>query len=120
MGVERCDYVMIAAKFNFDEFEQAIASNSDITDKYDDNSYESDITACNGLTMVRDGMNGEYVFFGEVIAKNIECSDGFDPINVDEFIKEEDRVERWIKDEMKTLGIKLPFKVSVYIFTHWH
>jgi hypothetical protein len=55
---------MLAVKLPFDQFEF-----EDVED-YLDNSYKDAIESKNGLTVISDGMNGKYMFIGEVIDKS--------------------------------------------------
>jgi len=114
MGTTRTDYVMLAVKLPFD----AIDPELDILYEYNDNGYEQKVTKHNGLTSVSDGMNGEYIFIGRVIAKVIESSgEGLPIVDCLDYSPEE---AEQIRYRMKDLfGIDAP-PASVYAFSHWH
>lgn len=42
----------------------------EIADKYHDNAFKPDIVEVYGCSMIEDGMNGEYTFFGKIFAKS--------------------------------------------------
>jgi hypothetical protein len=119
MSVNATHYVMIAAKFDFREFDQAAGGGDRIEEAFDgylDNGYVKKVTSKNGFTLIEDGMNGEYTFFGKVLSKSLDgmpITDCCQNINLDE-----SRLQ--IVAELEKLGINLPVNVSVYAFTHYH
>ncbi|MCK9458231.1 MAG: hypothetical protein M0R80_01090 [Proteobacteria bacterium] len=125
MGCHRCEYVMFGAKFKYNEFETP-DDDYELTEPYDDNAYQDKVTSCNGLTLVTDGMNGNYIYFGEVIAKAREESEGIEVSFEVETLQSVIGVKRIaiiaaIKKEAEKLGITLPpFDVGLHVFTHWH
>lgn len=120
MGVQCCHYVMVAAKFDYQTFKEAVFTKNtewDLTEKYEDNAYREDVGSYNDLTIIIDGMSGEYVFFGVVFAKGL---DGLDVIDCDEAAGYKKEVWKKIYREFRQLKIDLPIDVRVYAFTHWH
>jgi hypothetical protein len=121
MGVARCDYVMVAARFDLELFDEAAGDKLDeIDDLYSDNSYSEKVTSHNELTIVADGMCGKYLFLGAVYAKATDDGSGFGVIDLDEAEAMRHTVAGQVGEELKTLGLDLPFEVKTYIFTHWH
>lgn len=53
----------LEAKYDEDKIE-------DIFDKYHDSAYDQKIVEVNGFSMIDDGMNGEYTFFGKIDQKS--------------------------------------------------
>ena len=43
---------------------------TELSDKYHDNAFKSDIVEVYGCSMIEDGMNGKYTFFGKIYAKS--------------------------------------------------
>ncbi len=41
----------------------------EISDEYHDSAFKSDIKEVNGCSMIEDGMNGKYIFFGKLFEK---------------------------------------------------
>ena len=109
MGVDRTDYVMLAAKLSCDNI------SFDDVDEYDDSGYSHDITIHNGLTVVYDGMNSDYVFIGRVMEKAID-GEGLDITDCS--------CATQIEIELLRALIKSEFNIDapvrVWAFTHWH
>ncbi len=113
MGVDRINYVMLAVRLLFDEVSSDEEKYNEYLDTYEDEGYSSEITKHNGLTMVSDGMNGEYAFIGEVITKTMD----FEGLSItDCSVKEKDieRIKFLIMDQFE---IPSP-DVKVWAFTH--
>lgn len=123
MGVSGCHYVMIAAKFDYNEFKQAVFSKQDewdLVEVYCDNLYSKHISTHNGLTMIIDGMCGEYVFFGIVISKDIGRPSPTEIVVCDEALCRLHEVEEMVSKELYELKINLPVHIHIYAFTCWH
>lgn len=43
---------------------------TDLSDKYSDNAFNADIVQVHGCSMLEDGMDGKYTFFGKIYAKS--------------------------------------------------
>ena len=72
MGVERCDYVIVGVKLDYDEFWSIQGGDEAAHDKFQefyDNEYREEIGSKDGVTVISDGMNGKYVYIGYVIKK---------------------------------------------------
>ena len=120
MGTEYCTYVMTAARFTFEEFEEALGEDwAERFETYHDNPYKEHVGSHNGLTMITDGMNGEYIFFGFVMAKADQYS-GLEVVDVEECVGYKHEVEEAIYREFDRLGVKMLFRVGVYAFAYWH
>jgi len=107
MGVNRTDYVMLAVKLPFEAIED--------TDCYEDDGYSDKITSHNGLTVVSDGMNGNYLFIGRIIRKAIKGY-GLDITDCS--------ASTFLEMELLKILIKSEFNIDapvrVWAFTHWH
>lgn len=106
MGAERTDYVMLAARLEYGTLD------NDVIEEYIDNAYSNKVTIHKGLTVINDGMNGDYLFIGKVLAKSDE--DGFLPMCPTPEGSSE--IKKMIQDQF---GIVLAL-VSVWVFSHWH
>ncbi len=114
MGVERTHYVIVGVRFKYDDVAER-PDFEELQDEMEDNGYKVEITEKNGLTMVSDGMNGEYVVIGRVLAKAID-SDGLD-FTICECC------EASRQDIMHAVHSRLsPLTgcVQIYAFTHYH
>jgi len=78
MSTQINQYLIVGQKLDFGEFHDKLNNNDpldpdawldDILDKYSDNAFKG-IHHYNGLCVLYDGMNGEFVFIGRVIEKS--------------------------------------------------
>lgn len=69
MSIQSNTYVLVGVKLDYDHFTE---EQFDELDDYRDSAYDG---AChhNGLSLIEDGMNGEYCFIGRVLAKSIDA-----------------------------------------------
>lgn len=123
MGTDRTDYVIVGAKLPFGVIEDS-DEGYDKMSRYEDNGYKQDIEEYNGLSAISDGMCGNYMFVGKILAKAIEENGGGLPIvdcEVDQYKKDgikEAILKHWghlLNDEEK-----VNLRISVYAFTHYH
>lgn len=96
---------------------------SDIVEKlyddYDDNAYQKEVTPTkSGLTLIVDGMNGKYIFFGKIIQKAL-FYEGLD-FHIFEDLTESQKKE--VIEESKRIFNFEVFKSDIknIVFTHWH
>jgi hypothetical protein len=91
MSVQTTQYVMLGNRFKYDDFynrvQRRVATNprdaeaeldkwrDEVEDLYYDNTHSDDIHHHQGIAIVSDGMNGEYVCVGYIIAKSNEYGD---------------------------------------------
>jgi len=118
MGTDRTDYVMLAVKFPY----ETVAYDEDKYDKYldlyEDNGYRSEIKEHDGLTMVSDGMSGEYAFVGKVLAKAVEEEGEGLPITDCSIVKNSIEMQEKISN---IFGVdKAHIDIKIWVFTHWH
>lgn len=105
MSVETRSYVMIGAKFPFAEYDARRGLLDTLRD-----------ADPGDLTIVVDGMNGEYAIVGVMIAGTTD-SGHFEHVVA---------VEDWPADRIKALHKQIgklfrgrDFKIRVYVFTHY-
>jgi hypothetical protein len=127
MSTERVDYVIHGMKFPFRtifpqcgsdyEREQAIVEKYA---PYEDNCYQSEVIELDGLTIVSDGMNCEYVVIGKVIQKalidnggGLEIMDACTLPQLDSVVLQY-RIEMLVGKEAFEQG-----EMGTWVFTHW-
>ncbi|HHK4951245.1 TPA: hypothetical protein ACQT04_006172 [Pseudomonas aeruginosa] len=76
MSVQSNTYVLVGVKLNYQEFKDRYLGDDEegyyqYVDPYSDSSYKG-IQHHDGLCVIFDGMSGEYVFIGRVLAKSID------------------------------------------------
>lgn len=127
MGVSSTHYIILGAKITPQQLKaQMPPCPEDVCiedwscvflEDYEDNGYQKKITSKNDLTSVYDGMCGEYVVIGKVLAKGVD-GDGL-PMTKAEY-KQSDLLQ--IKNKIENhLGLKIDSDdIGLFVFTHWH
>ena len=77
MGTELMNYILAGVKFKMPEGEEAEIAYEALED-YIDSVYDDDIKSKNGISVIYDGMNGEYIFAGNILEKGNESTGGLD------------------------------------------
>lgn len=120
---ERTHYIGYGISLSQQQVDDFFKQDSDVVEKiyddYDDNPYKEKVTKTkSGLTIVVDGMNGKYIFFGKIIQKALD-HDGLD-FCVFEEIDEKDK-EEVVEEASKIFNFVLTKSdVKNIVFTHWH
>lgn len=120
---ERTHYVGYGISLSEQQVDDFFKQDSDIVEKiyddYDDNPYKEEVTKTkSGLTIVVDGMNAKYIFFGKIVQKALDY-DGLD-FCVFEEIDEKDK-EEVVEEASKVFDfIITKSDVKNIVFTHWH
>lgn len=76
MSVQRNQYFCYGYMLDFKEARNHLVEilgedgYTDLADKYYDNAFTPNITEVHGCSMIEDGMNGKYTFFGKIYAKS--------------------------------------------------
>lgn len=113
-GISILDEIRIKEFFNQD---------SDIVEKlydnYEDNSHVEEITPTKSeLTLIVDGMNGKYIFFGKIQQKAL-FYEGLD-FHVFEDLTEKE-VKKVIEESKRIFNFQvLKSDIKHVVFTHWH
>lgn len=120
MGSTMTHYAMIGIVLDEGEYEDlnSRVEYDDLKDYYD-NGYEARVSfADDGFTIIADGMNGEYLVFGEVIMKNLE----HDGLKLTVFPKIKSKLRKKILDRAEAvLGFRFDKSRVVRVaFTDWH
>jgi len=104
MGVFRSDYIMVGMRLDYEKY-----GNDEWYDKLVEHNKDD-------ITTVIDGMNGEYVFVGQVIVKSDE-DEGIVPKKLDKSELEE--LKPVVAEKIKNqFGIESD--VGVWVFSHFH
>ena len=124
MSVQINQYIMLGVRFDWDEFygqcvKQFQVVEDDVYDsveKYRDSAYDG-IVEHNGLSVIDDGMNCDYVIVGKVIEKTLEDDNifGLHAIEFDEV--EVARIKTAIVDQFGYPEERV--LVKVYVFGHY-
>lgn len=128
MGVCATHYVVAGVKLHYKEAFPNSDSDSDSErfDEYFDNAYSDEIINKNDISIIADGMNGDYVVVGKIIAKAVaEHGDGLPMTCCDMSDDEKNKIISLIivlfRDKFPHLQLLLPYLVCrVYAFTHYH
>jgi hypothetical protein len=76
MSVQCNQYFCYGYMLDFDEVRQKLIEEygeegyEEICDQYHDNAFKKEIKEVHACSMIMDGMNGEYVFFGHIYSKS--------------------------------------------------
>jgi hypothetical protein len=119
MSTVATHYVILGIKVPFsDVIDPKTDDMKDELRQYQDDPYQEEITAVDGLTLVSDGMSGEYAVFGKVLAKGSE----FDGIDMTEITVDEVQAITYGIDLPRILGTKNwdGNRAKIFAFTHWH
>lgn len=133
MGVATTHYLMLGVviqdKQEVKQFFQNTSEKYELIDEYDDNGYKDEITPTpSGLHIIADGMNGGYVVFGKILAKDLQ---GLELTTFDLLTPPGDVVPSWKKTyneiypEILKIDEKFGTKIGgkdpqIIAFTHWH
>lgn len=99
----------LEAKYDTDQIE-------DIFDKYHDSAFDKKIVEINGFSMITDGMDGNYFFFGKIDAK----SEVYEPLNVTIAKIPSTKVKKSLKEEIvNVFGTDFNMKPVSLVFTHY-
>lgn len=116
MGTEATHYVMAAIKL---EDPHVVWDNEELRakmDPHEDNGYRDEVTEIDGITVVSDGMNGQYIMIGQVLAKGVaEHGDGLDLTECECKPSQRRKLAKLIQEKFGITG-----DVKVWAFTHYH
>ena len=117
MSVQRNQYIIIGCEYDYDEFNENYNDDEKYVEPYDDNAFDEKIIEHNGLSMIYDGMNGQYVYIGKIIEKTKDY-EVIERFCFDDYADEEEK--DLINAIIKTEFPKLPDKpINVYLVTHY-
>ncbi len=89
----------------------------ELADDYHDNAFKPEIKEINGCSMIEDGMNGKYTFFGKVFQK----SDNYEHLQTCEMPKVGKKIKDNVKKEFESLfGNKFSeYDAKIMLITHY-
>ena len=85
-------------------------------DAYHDSAYDQKIAEVNGFSMIDDGMNGEYIFFGKIEQKSqCDC-----PLNLYKSVMPSSKIKKLLNEEIINLfGTDFGMKPTCIVFAHY-
>ena len=118
MGCSETHYAMVGVVFDEEQFGLLEEFGDEVVTSLDDNGYKSKITQTeSGLHLIVDGMNGDFMVFGKIVAKGLE-----EGLPFTTFKKIGKKLRNEIVEQAKKL-LKVdvdPDDVVNVAFTHWH
>jgi hypothetical protein len=106
----------------FKESEKALkvkyseAEIEDIFDKYYDSAFDKKVMEFDGCSLISDGMNGEYNFFGKVFVK----SKVYEAMETSSMPKVTPKIKKNVEEQlMKVFGNDFGIKPKIMIVTHY-
>lgn len=75
MSVQRNEYLGFGYMLDFKKAREVLIEQygedgyEELSEEYSDNAFNNDIVEVHGCSMIEDGMNGRYTFFGKIYAK---------------------------------------------------
>lgn len=124
MGVAATHYVVLGVaitdKAQVKEFFRINEEHFEFMEGYDDNAYEENVTPSeSGIHVIVDGMSGNYVVVGKILAKAID--NGLDIIEVADISTQYRKFYPEVLKLDRELGTKFGgLDAKVIVFTHWH
>jgi hypothetical protein len=113
MDVRSNTYVIVGVKLDYDHFDEE--QEESLLEPYKDSAYRG-IEHHNGLCVISDGMSGDYIIAGRVLAKTVDDEGrGFDMTECDTSPELVAEVAGLLTEH---LGIENP-EVQVLAFTHY-
>lgn len=134
MGTSMMNYVLLGIKLPYpnSNFNEELYEDGDevfeACENYMDNPYESRISSKDGISVIFDGMNGQYVFAGRIFEKGNESTGGIEPTICDADYDYKEIVAGALNLMFGPEGsvARLTDKditvddIHVWVFSHWH
>ena len=90
---------------------------NDVQEKYEDNGYEKCIGHFEGMTLIADGMNGAYMFFG-IVKKKTQADEWLGSVSIE---RPKPKEVRLVQEKAKALfGLDFMASPGWHFITHWH
>lgn len=120
MSVQVNTYVIIGYKFEYSEFNERYKGDPgyDLISNIEDTAFEG-INNKNGLTVLFDGMNGEYVIVGHVLEKTREDQHFNKVIEIDSSSKMSEMVTGLLNLYFKEDDYFLQEEIKTYVVSHY-
>lgn len=122
MSVQMNQYLCYGYMLPYKESEKALEAKytedkiEEIFDEYHDSAFKKEIQEVNGCSLISDGMNGKYNFFGKIYQK----SKVYEPLDTTTMPKVTAKVKKMIEEQMLELfGSDLNVKPAVVLLTHY-
>lgn len=122
MSVQRNQYLGYGYMLDFNTAKQILVDAhgeegyENISNQYHDNAFKPDIVEVHGCSMIEDGMNGKYTFFGKIYAK----STNYEVIETRVLTKPSVRDRTIVEHEFaRIFGKDRDVKPELYIISHY-
>jgi hypothetical protein len=87
-----------------------------IFDKYHDSAFKKEMVEVDGCSMIVDGMNGKYIFFGKVFNK----SEVHEPLDTTTMPKVSTKIKKSVEEQLTQIfGTNFNLKPGVILLTHY-
>lgn len=122
MSVQRNQYVGFGFMIDFKEAREHLIEKlteqgyEDLSDQYHDSAFDDKIVEVHGCSMIEDGMNGDYTFFGKIYAKSEDHS-AIDTMELPA-VTERDRIITE-HEFTRIFGTDYELEPKLYIITHY-
>ena len=131
MGTELMNYAILGVKLPYPEMADDNEDAQEKCEEYFDSAYNTDIEGKNGINVIFDGMNGQYVFAGQILEKWNESSGGLEPTDFErvyDFYSLRESIAAALDLAFGPNGsISVLSKkeitvddISLWVFSHWH
>ena len=99
----------LEAKYDEDKIEE-------LFNMYHDSAYDQNIVEIDGFSMLDDGMNGEYFFFGKIEQKSqCDC-----PLSLYSFVSPPSKVKKLLTEKLINIfGTDFGLKPTCVVFAHY-
>lgn len=88
----------------------------EIQDEYHDSAFNEDIVEVNGCSMIVDGMNGKYIFFGKIFEK----SQNYEHLNTMSMPKVSAKIKKNVQEQIQLVfGTDFSMKPQITLITHY-
>lgn len=123
MSVQVNQYIGYGFFLPFKEARQALVEKfgeekyEELTDNYYDSAFDSEVKSINDCSMIEDGMNGKYTFFGKVFKK----SENYEHLQTCEIPKIGNKIKENVKKEFEAIfGTNFnEYHAKIMLITHY-
>jgi hypothetical protein len=122
MSVQMNQYLAYGYLLPYEESEKTLKTKysedqiEELFENYHDSAFDKEIVEINGCSLISDGMNGEYNFFGKILKK----SDVYEPMETIVIPKVSGKIKKNVEEEfLKVFGTNFEIKPELILLTHY-
>ena len=121
MSVQMNQYLGFGYMLDYDGARQVLDNQfsedelDDFFTKYYDSAFEKKIVEVNGFSMIPDGMDGRYIFFGKIFKK----STVYEPLSTTVMPKITTKMKKALSEEFNKLFGDMEDKPATILLTHY-